>query len=178
MEGSKVLRVERGERIVLSPDSPRFRENYQQLQPRTAMQAREILGMSPEVAKSLYERGVRPERSALSSAPVAAEDLDSRDEAVRARARTNIGNALLDYVYAPDTKFLTEMEPAFVKHLEYLRPVIMIAVLPDIEVAAGATMVVSVDTHVLKANNIVISGTGRIVCLGPTKFEANSIVGN
>jgi hypothetical protein len=178
MPDTKVLRVERGERIVLSPESPRFRENYLQIRPRTASEVREVLGLSAEVAQALHDRGVRSRRSAHSSATVAVEDLDSRDEVARTRARCNTGNALQDYVYAINPQFLSQMEPVFVKYLEYWQPLIKIAVLPDIEVADGGTMMISADTNVVRANNIVVSGTGKIVCLGPMKFEANSIVGN
>ena len=177
MLDAKVLRVERNEQIVLSPEASRFRDNYLQIRPRTAHELRDALGLSAEAARALHERGVRPQRSARSSATIAVEDLNSRDEAVRGRARNNIGAALEDYVYAIDPKFLSEMEPAFAKYLEYWQPVLQIAVLADIEVSDGGTMMIPEGTHVLRANNIVVNGTGRIVCLWPTKFEANSIVG-
>lgn len=176
MPDTRVLRVERGERIVLSPDSPRFRENYHQIRPRTAAEVREVVGLSTEAGKALLEYGERRQRHASSSATVAVEDLESKDDVVRARALHNTGNALKDYVYAKDTGYLSGMEPAFVKYLENWQMVLKVAVLPDIEIADGGTMVVE-DTHVVRANDIVIHGNGKIMCFGPTKFEANSIVG-
>jgi hypothetical protein len=177
MSETQVLRVERGEQIVLSPESPRFQDHYQEIRPRSAAELREIIGLPVEVAQALHERGAYYQRTARSSKPVAAEDLDSRDDNVRVRAWTNTGNALRDYVYATDPQFLEQMEPAFAKYLGYSQIVLKVAVLPDIVVADGGTMLIPEGTDVVRANNIIIHGTGKIVCHVGTKIEANTIVG-
>jgi hypothetical protein len=177
MPDSKALRVERGERILLSPESPRFRENYREVRPRTASELREVLGLSAEAAQALRDQGARHRRVSRSSAPVAVEELESQDEVVRARAHQNTGAALEDYVYAMAPESLAGMELVFEKYLEKTGMVLRVADLPDIEVADGSTLVIPEGTDVVRANNITLHGSARIVCIGAVKLEANSIVG-
>jgi hypothetical protein len=171
-----VIRVERGERLVLAPDSPRFSGNYQQVQPETASQLRELVGVSIETERARADnRLVRRRPSPLPA--VAVNDLRAADTAVRSRAQLNAGLALRDYVYAMNSAVASDLDPLFAAYLTQWQVKVRVAVLPDIHVADGATLVISEDTHVVRANNIVINGSGKIECFGSTKFEAASIVG-
>jgi hypothetical protein len=177
MPTTDVLRVERGEKVILSPNSRRFTEDFERIRPHSAAEVRKIVGPSVEVAQALHELGARPQPSAGSSKSAAPEDLDSTDSVIRARAWTNIGNSLRDYVYATDTQFLAPMQPAFQAYLDLAEIVLHVATLPNIEVAHEGVLLVSEDTHVLNADSILIHGTGKIVCLGGTTINANTIVG-
>jgi hypothetical protein len=176
MPDNETLRVARGERLILSKESPQFRENYRQIRPRTASEIREVLGPSVEAARALRKSGA-PTRRSLRSADVAVEDLESKDESVRARAHQETGAALESFVYDLRPRALSRMQPVFAKYLENRELVIEVAVLPDIEVEDGGTMVIPEDTHVVRANRIILHGTATLLLLGNTKIEANSIVG-
>ena len=69
------------------------------------------------------------------------------------------------------------MKPTFERFLDISKAVLYIAILQDIEVANGATLTISKNTHVVEANKVIIHGTGRIVCNGSTKFKIASLEG-
>jgi hypothetical protein len=48
---ARTLRVETGERVILSPQSDRFRDHYRRVQPRTATKVRNLIGLSGEMAR-------------------------------------------------------------------------------------------------------------------------------
>lgn len=171
------IRVEMGECVVLSPESQRFKENYRQVHPRTADEVREIIGLSTETAKALREQGVCCQPSENFSAIIPAEELDSPDGAVRERAWNIAQTALTRYIYSANPQSLSQMEPLIARYLDITKAVLNIAVLPDVEVGSGATLTVSTDTHLVRANKIVIHDTGEILCSGFTKFTATSLEG-
>jgi hypothetical protein len=176
MADNQSLRVEARESVVLSPGSQRFKENYRKVRPRTALEVRSIIGLSDEMAKTLRERGACCQPMDT-SAIVRAEELDSPEDAVRARALEITDKALYSYVCSANPAFMVQMEPAIGRYLDIINLVLNIVTLQDIEVADGATLVISSDTHRLDANKIIIHGTGRIDCSGITRFNVASIEG-
>jgi hypothetical protein len=171
------IRVEPGERVILSPESQRFKESYRQVRPRTADEVREIIGLSAETAKALREQGVCCQPSANFSATVPAEELDSPDDAVRARAWDITYKALNNYVYSANPASLAQMKPAIERFLEISDAVLNIVVLNDIVVADGGTVEILKATDLVTANKIIIHKTGKIVCRGSTKFTVTSFEG-
>jgi hypothetical protein len=63
------------------------------------------------------------------------------------------------------------------KFLDVTKSVINVAFLQDIEVADGATLTISANTHAVYARNVVVHRTGRIVCQGSVTFRINSLEG-
>jgi len=177
MVDTQSIQVEPGEHIVLSPESQRFKRNYRQVRPRTADEVREIIGLSAESAKALHEQGACCQPSANFAATVSAEELDSADDAVRARAWDITSKALKNFVYSVNPASLSQMKPAFEGYLHKGEAVLNIAALQDIVVADGATLTISMNTHLVTANKIIVHKTGRIVCSGFTKFTVTSIEG-
>jgi hypothetical protein len=177
MADAQSIRVEPGERVVLSPESQRFKENYRQVRPRTAKEVRNIIGFSEEMAKTLHEQGVCCQQFMNYSAIVRAEELDSLHDAVRARALAITDMALYNYVCSVSPAIMVQMEPAIGRYLELFNIVLYIVTLQDIEVADGATLTISSNTHLVEANKVIIHGTGRIDCSGFTKFNVTSIEG-
>jgi hypothetical protein len=176
-EGTQSIRVESGERVILSPESQRFRENYRQVQPRTAKEVRRIIGLSAEMAKTLHERGGCCQPSMSLSAIVPAEELDSPNDSIRARALDITDKALYSYVCSANPAGMVQMEPAIERYLEIINLVLNIVTLQDIEVADGAILTISSDTHLVEANKIIIHNAGRIDCSGFTKLNVISIEG-
>jgi len=177
MAGAQSISVEPGEHVVLSPESKRFKENYRQVRPRTADEVREIIGLSAETAKALREQGQCCQSSEYSSEIIRAEELNSPDGAVRERAWNIAQTALMRYIYSTNPKSLSQMEPLIAQYLLITEAVLNIAFLADIEVGSGATLTVSTDTHLVRANKIIIHNTGEILCSGFTKFTATSLEG-
>jgi hypothetical protein len=98
MPSIQSLRVESGESAVLSPKSQLYKENYRQVRPRTAKEVREVIGLSEGMAKTMREQDIRRPQSMNLPAVVAAADLDSSHEVVRARALDLTHTALREYV--------------------------------------------------------------------------------
>jgi hypothetical protein len=172
------LRVESGETAVLSPKSRLYKENYRQARPHTAKEVREAIGLSEGMAKAMREQGVCCHQSMDLPAIVSAADLDSEDEVVRARALDLTHEALHNYVTSPNPSVMAHMEPPLERYLEIVGLVLNIATFKStIEVADGATLTISEDTHVVEANKIIIHGTGKINCSGFTKFNIASVEG-
>lgn len=177
MDETKSLNVGEGECLVLSPESPRFKDLYTQVRPRTADEVKALLGLSPETEKAAREQGVCCAHAAAPAATVPAEDLDHQDAAVRTQARTLTYQAFNAYVHGTNSGTLAQMKPAFSRFLDITKAVINVARLQDIEVADGATLTISKNTHLVQANKVIIHRTGRIVCHGSTKFKIASLEG-
>jgi hypothetical protein len=171
------ITLEADERATLAPDSARFKGVYQQLQPRSADQVRELLGFSDTAAEALTRSQARFSPLRLPSAIAAPENLESKDLATRAQARSVTHEAFRAFVHGGNVDALIHMKPAFDRYLELNKAVINIATLLDIEVANGATLTISASTHVVKARKIIIHPTGRIVCNGSTTFKIVSLEG-
>lgn len=178
MADTQSLRVESGECAVLSPKSQLYKENYRQVRPRTAKEVREVIGLSEGMAKAIREQGVCCCQSMNSTAIVSAADLDSEDEVARARALDLTHKALHEYVITAKPSVMAHMEPALERYLDIASPVLNIVRFENtIEVADGATLTISEDTHVVEASKIIIHGTGKINCSGFTKFNVASVEG-
>lgn len=177
MTDTQSIYIESDESLVLSPESERFKENFRQVKPRTAIEVRKIIGLSEEMAKTLHQRGVCCQQSMNSSAIVPAEELDSPHDAVRARALDITDKALYSYVCSVNPALMVHMEPAIGRYLEIINLVLNIVTVYNIEVADGGILIVPSDTHLVEANNIIIHGKGRIDCSGFTKFDVTSIKG-
>jgi hypothetical protein len=171
------LHVETEETVILSPESRRFKDAYRRIQPREAGEVREILGISAAVTNALRERGEWRDLPEEPLPMIPPEALDSRDGALRQRAWDTASTALTRYVYSPDPQRLRHMEPLIARYLEVAGVLLHTVTLADIEVAKGATLTISTDTHLVSANMIIIHGNGRIACSGFTKFAVASIEG-
>jgi len=171
------LRAETGESVVLSPESARFREHYRRVQPRTAKEVRDLIGLSDEMAKSLRESGVCCQQHDQPVGFPAPHELESEDDLVRGRAFDDASKGLYSYVCSTTPEQMAAMEPAIERFLELTRLELNLVALQDIEVADGATLTISGNTHLVEANKIVIHGDGRINCSGFTKMNVNSIEG-
>lgn len=170
------IKVEAGECAVLSPDSARFRSYYKQVRPRTIDEVRHVIGLSAEAAKAAAEQGCCRPTAGLTSIPDA-EDLDSKDDEARFNARSLAYQAAAQYISSPNPKSLGHWTPVLDKFLDVTKSVINVAFLQDIEVADGATLTISANTHAIYARNVVVHRTGRIVCQGSVTFRINSLEG-
>ena len=115
--------------------------------------------------------------NAMPASTAVAEDLDHQDPEIRAAARSATYQAFNAYVHSPNPAAMAHMVPAFDRYLDISKAVINIAYLSDIEVADGATLTISKNTHVVNARRIIIHRTGRIVCHGSTTFRVTSVEG-
>ena len=181
MPNNNNLILESGETVLLSPDSARFKAFYKQIFPRTIDEVRKALGFSEETAKALQPRlqpllAVRRVPT-LTSTTIQVEELQSSDSQTRFRARALAYEAARQYVVSPDTSHLAQLVPAINQFIIDTKAFINIIILFDIEVANGATLTISANTHALNANNVTIHGTGRIVCQGRLTFKINSLRG-
>ena len=174
----EALRAETGETIVVSPQSERFRRHYSTAQPRTAKEFRAIVGLSEEASQTLRQRPAWTPTVDEIGGYLVPEELDSPDDHVRARASDLASKALLSYAKSANTDILSQVESAIARHLEILGVSVNLVALSDIYVADGATLVISSDTHVVEARQVVIEGSGKIMCSGFTKFMVESIRGN
>ena len=176
--GTQSVRVEKGECVVLSPGSDRFKDSYRQVRPRTAKELREVIGLSQEMSQTLRDQDMCCQQLVDRSAIVSIEELDSPDDAIRARALDTTDKALHTYVLSTNPAVMGQMEPAFERYLGISDVVLNVLALQDIHVADGSTLTVSDDTHLIEANRIVMHGSGRIDCNGFTKFNVASIEGS
>jgi len=172
------LRVEPGETAVLSPDSDRFRKHYRRVQPRSGKEARELIGLSDEMTHSLREAGACCQPSNQPSSFPAPHELESDNEEERGRAFDDVGRGFASFLTTTNPELLAPIEPAIERYLNLTRLELNVVALRDIEVADGATLTISPDTHLVEANNIVIRGSGQINCSGFTKMNVNSIEGS
>jgi hypothetical protein len=175
--GAPSIRAEPGERVVLSPQSDRFREHYRRVQPRSAKEARELIGLTDEMAHSLREAGACCHPSDNQASFPAPHELESDDEQERGRAFEDVGRGLASFLTTTSPQLLAPLEPAIERYLSLTKFEVNIVALHDIVVADGATLTISDDTHLVEANNIVIRGSGQINCGGFTKMNVNSIEG-
>jgi hypothetical protein len=175
--GAPSIRVEPGETLVLSPESDRFGEHYRRVQPRTAKEARGLIGLSDEMTQSLREAGACCEPSDPRGSFPAPQELESDDEEERGRAFDDVGRGFASFLTTTTPQLLAPLEPAIERYLNLTKLELNIVALRDILVADGATLTISHDTHLVEANNIVIRGSGQINCSGFTKMNVNSIEG-
>lgn len=177
MTEAQSLKLDADECATLSPESGRFRSVYQQVQPRSAKEVRELLGLSPEATSAVHAAGICCHGGEVPAASAAPEELDSKDPMIRAAARQSTYAAFNAYVRGPNPEVYAYLVPTFNRYLDINKAVINIAWLTDIEVLDGATLTISASTQLVRANKIIIHRTGRIVCRGSTTFKIVSLEG-
>jgi hypothetical protein len=174
--GKLNLRVEPGETVVLSPDSPRFQAHYTQVRPRNIDEVRAAIGLTAEAAKAVGAQACCATSPAPSVLPPA-EHLTDKDPETRFRAREAAYRAAQQYVQSPDPARLAHWKPVLNAFIEATKAILNLALLQDIEVANGATLVISQNTHAVYARNVRIHGNGKIVCQGSVTFRITSLEG-
>src|SRR5713101_2455087 len=146
------LRLEEGECVTLSPDSPRFRAVYQQIRPQSIDEVRKIMGLSEEAAQAVAEQTCcRP--STATAALVPAADVTSEDDQVRFRARQVAYDVSREYLSSANPSYLAPWQASLDAFIVATKAVLHLAFLGDIDVTNGATLTISSTTQVLYANN-------------------------
>ncbi|MFD0277886.1 hypothetical protein ACFVHB_28815 [Kitasatospora sp. NPDC127111] len=171
------LRLEAHERLVLSPDSPRFAAGYRQVRPRSIDEVRKLLGPTNVPDHAVRADQLRLRTSELTKRLLRPEDLDVKDPIARGEARKVVYLAAREYVHAASTAALKQWRPAIDRWLADVKPIIHIFTAGDIDIADGATLTLSANTQGLVARRIRMHGRGRIVCLSNVKISAVSVEG-
>ena len=175
MPDAPSLKIEAGECVTLSPNSERFKSAYQQIMPRSAAQVRATLGLSDAAAKAVQEQRACCQR--VPAVVPRADDLQSEDAATRTAARSAAYATLQAYVNSPTPGAFAYVTPVLDRYLEISKAILNLVTLADIDVADGATLTISKNTHVVYANKVTIHGSGRIVCQGTKTFKVASVEG-
>ncbi|MEU4065737.1 hypothetical protein AB0F25_25505 [Streptomyces wedmorensis] len=172
------LRLEKGESVILSPESPRFASGYRQVRPRSIDEVRKLMGPTKLSGHAASADGFVRRAPELADRVLVIEDLESKDPVARAEAHRLAYLAAQAYVHEPSTAGLKQWQPAIDRWLGRVKPVINIYTAGDIEIADGATLVLSANTQGLNARHIRMHGTGRIRCRGNVKISATSVDGS
>ncbi|MFF2042721.1 hypothetical protein ACFVVX_20045 [Kitasatospora sp. NPDC058170] len=171
------LRLEANERLVVSPDSPRFAAGYREVRPRSIDEVRKLLGPGNVPDHALRPDHLRLRTDELTKRLLRPEDLEVKDPVARGEARGLAYLAAREYVHAASVAPLKQWRPAIDRWLADVRPVIHIFTAGDIDIANGATLTLSANTQGLVARRIRMHGSGRIVCRGNVKISAVSVEG-
>ncbi|MGA2714742.1 MAG: hypothetical protein ABSG41_16705 [Bryobacteraceae bacterium] len=176
--GKTDLTVAAGQTVDLSPTAAQYKQFYQQIHPQTIDQVRQVLGFSAASNAALLKAKTTPVVRALSLKPIAVAALQPTTAAATlAATRISLYNAGAEYVSHPDPSSYSAWVPALNQYIAQSGAVLNVIGLQNITVNNGATLTISKDTHALYANNIVVHGTGRIVCKGKLTFKINSLEG-
>lgn len=167
------LVIDNDECVNLTPESPRFKAFVQQYRPQTIAEVRRLLG--PSTNSGSTEGCCMP--SALTASLPSPDALMSEDPQERTRARMQAVSAARAYVRAADTRDFKHMEPLLNRYIEISKPVLHGFQFADIDIANGATFMLTQNVHLLYAAAIRMHGTGRMVCKGPTTIRATSVNG-
>ncbi|WP_395292367.1 hypothetical protein ACF9IK_01205 [Kitasatospora hibisci] len=173
----QALRLEANEKLVLSPDSPRFASGYRQVRPQSIDEVRRLLG-PVNVPDSRAENLLAARVPELTKRLLRPEDLKVKDPNARAEARRLAYLAAREYVHTANTAPLKQWRPIIDQWLLEVKPVISVFTAGDIDIADGATLTLSANTHALTAQRIRMHGSGRIVCRGSVKISAVSVDGS
>ncbi|HWB95557.1 MAG TPA: hypothetical protein VG672_02615 [Bryobacteraceae bacterium] len=165
--GHSDLRVKADENVTLSPDSPQFGACYLQIRPHTIEEVRKVIGLSKNGTGS-NDAGLP---DGVSTPAISPDDLESPDEEVRERAHELAYQASREYLRSADPSSLAPWRPVLDRYLQLSDFVLNVASVADIEVASGATLTFSRNTHAVYARNVRIHEAGRIVCKGPITFK-------
>ena len=173
------LKVEKGETVLLTFESERFRAAFRQMKPRSIDEIRQLVGVSPSVAAfASAQPGATPGCGCSKPSRFRnIDELDSPEPAVRGKA---LSAARLDARnYVRSGARASASQKAFLdRYVQLTDAVLNLAFLADIEIQDGATLVIAPGTHALYARNIRIHGSGRIVCQGPTTINCQRINGD
>jgi hypothetical protein len=176
--GKTDLTVAEGQTVDLSPSAPNFKQFYQQIHPQTIDQVRQVLGFSVTSNAKLLKAKIVPKVKTLSLKPIAVTELQAGAAADKlAATRVTLYNAGAEYVFHPDPSAYQAWVPALNQYIIQSGALLNVIGLQNITVNNGATLTISKNTHALYANNVVVHGTGRIVCKGKVTFKINSLQG-
>ncbi len=170
------LYVDSGETVRLSPDAQRFSAVYKRLYPSSIDEVRTLIGLSESSTQALKAQTCC-DPSATFTGLASPDDLTSTDTAVSRRAKEIAIQAASQYVTGANPGALAQWKPLIDRYLEIGKAAINYALLGDIEIANGGTLLVSANTRALYANNIKIHGTGRIVCQGNITINCTTLQG-
>jgi hypothetical protein len=172
------LRLEKGESVILSPESPRFASGYRQVRPQSIDEVRRLMGPTNLPGHAARADSFVRRASELADRVLVIEDLESKDPVARAEAHRLAYLAAQAYVHEPSTAGLKQWQPAIDRWLARVKPVINIFTAGDIEIADGATLILSANTQGLNARHIRMHGKARIRCRGNVKISATSVDGS
>lgn len=173
--GPPNLFLERGETVLLAPDSQRFSAFYQRVYPRGIDEVRSLLGLTESASQAIEASGCR--KYCTPTALYSPDSLTSDDPATRRRSKATAVEAAYHYVMGVDTGSLAQWKPLLDRYIEIGKVVINIILLQDIEISDGATLVISASTNALYANNIKIHDTGRMWCQGDVSIRCTTLQG-
>ena len=170
------LVVDAGATTILAQDSEAAGGAYRKIQPQSIDEVRAVLGPGdhPHRSRDCCSTEMPAE---LGARHVSLADLESDDAEVREDARRLAYLAGRAYVRGLVTSETARWRPVIDRYLELTKAVINIAVLGDIDVYNGGTLVVSSATQAVLARHIRLHGTGQVVCKGPTTIIASSLEG-
>jgi len=175
-DGSQNLYIEPGETVMLAPDAQRFSAFYKRVYPSGIDEVRDILGLSDAAAQAVSTK-MNCQCSCSPPSLYTPEDLTSRDNSIRRAAKEVAVKAAYQYVTGANPDALAQWKPLIDKYINLGKIVINYVALQDIEIAQGATLVISASTNALYANNIKIHGTGRMVCQGNLSIKCVTLQG-
>jgi hypothetical protein len=167
--------LEENESVTASPSSARFAKYYRQHRPQTIDEVRELIGITAEVPHEHVACCHTPD--VLASRLVTPGDLEAKDDATRHLARDLAHAAGRAYVRGISTVGLEQWKAVLDKYVVIGGAIIYILKLGDIDIANGATLTLSANTHGLYANHITIHGSGRIVCQRDVTIRSTSLQG-
>ena len=173
--GRHDLSLEENESVTASPSSARFAKYYHQHRPQTIDEVRELIGITAEVPHEHVACCRTPD--VLASRLVTPGDLEAKDDATRHLARDLAHAAGRAYVRGVSTVGLEQWKAVLDKYVVLGGAIIYILELGDIDIANGATLTLSANTHGLYANHITIHGSGRIVCQRDVAIRSTSLQG-
>jgi hypothetical protein len=174
-DGRPNLRLEPGETVTLSPDSQRYARFYKQYHPTTLDELKTLIGVAVDSGATVVQGRCCPPES-LAAVVMMPDELMSDDPVARTKADRLTYLATREYLSGAGAG-LQAWEPTISAWIRIKKPVLNIVSLFDIEIADKATLDLSPNTHGLYAHAIVIHGSGRINCHGPTKIKATSLEG-
>lgn len=185
------LVVEEGETVVLSHSSNKFKSIYQKIKPESIDHIKELIGVpkrfqktkssirqtfstcSPE-SSSVFKKSSLNISARMISPSVLTDDKSSEEEKIEARRFAR--EAAKQYIYGSTD---VDTHKALIEAYLTLRGVfVYVPIFNNITVYNGATLNIAANTFLVRANNICLYGSGKIVCNGPTTFESNTFKGN
>jgi len=186
------LIVEEGETVVLSYSSKKFNRFYQKIKPDSVDHLKELIGVPKQFqkAKSSIRQAFStcsPESSSVfkkSSLNLSARmipqsvltDANSSEEE-KIEARRFAREATKQYIYG-NSDDMAHQKALIETYLKLREVTLYVPIFNNITVHNGATLNIAANTFLVRANNICLYGSGKIVCNGPTTFESDTFKGN
>jgi hypothetical protein len=199
------LHIKSGENIILSPKNPQFAGLFKKVQPNNIDEVKAMLGLKikPTPAKvlrlgpnlgrvtsTISERTARSRfvefdpsigiyrPPKLTAQPVSFNELHASDKRVQARARDLVYRAAHQYVYG-DSQAVSGWVPIINDYLKVLKAIVNWMSANTIIIEHGGTLTIAADTQLVEAWQILMYGSGQIVCQGNTTIRViSSLQGN